>query len=126
MGEVSPLFASHPHRAFEWYDTPVTGFKEEMIKTHYGFNAMVIGHTYSHPSAKGFTEENVFKLRRLYNIDFAMSSAYDREDDFGNDMSKSHGGWLVVREDSTIDIFTVDDQEKVGSLTFRYLEAAQQ
>jgi hypothetical protein len=122
---MSPLFATHPvYRKWEhetaWIQQPPISEDENSIWTMFGFNAVVFGHSYHNPFAnipkKGeISEADLHKHytqhrlpRRIYNIDFGMSRAYNL----------SQGGWLTVNTDDTITVNAIDQSNNTHSYTY--------
>jgi hypothetical protein len=112
FSERSPVFACHPgNRDLEWNKLSV--FKESMVHDSFGFNAVVFGHSYHVPDEDKLSQEYKDKPRRVYNIDFGMSIHYN----------KSHGGWLVLNDNSTIDINVIEKSGSIKKYTYSFKEA---
>jgi hypothetical protein len=112
--EKSPLFACHPNnRDLEWNKLSV--FREDSIKTKFGYDALVYGHAYH--KAEGQLQHEAYKdkLRHQYNIDFGLTRAYDRK-------CPGHGGWLAVNDDDTVTINIMDDSDDVEAYTYDFKE----
>jgi chromosome segregation ATPase len=94
--EMSPFFAGHPMRKYEWNEVPGESAEAEVAKQ--GYDAIVHGHTYHDP----IIEQKHVKLykknpRKTYNIDFGMSRGIGAS-------GLSYGGWLEVYDKGVIKV----------------------
>lgn len=109
FSEQSPIFACNPaDRSKEWDSIPQ--YKEEDIKSVFGFNAVIFGHSRGTPKEDNKVKKYEGKQRRNYNIDFGMSHAYNN----------SIGGWLTVNADETITIHVLSDDNKIQKYDYEY------
>ncbi|MFC1741819.1 metallophosphoesterase [Nanoarchaeota archaeon] len=114
FSEQSPLFACNPNdRKLEW--NLLHDFNEDMVTTWFRYSAVVFGHSQHKSIEELKVNDYKDRVRRVYNIDFGMSRAYDHR-------CPDHGGWLTVNDDGTITVNVVDKDDKVHRYGYNFRE----